>query len=243
MLGWRARLGAVVPSNNTVLEPEFWNLRPDGVTLHTARVLSYGPTPEGIARMEQAAMRACEELKAGALDVLSYACLATSLVKGPGWSAALIGEVKSRFGLPACTAAGATVAALQALGARRIAFATPYPERIHALVQPYMEASGLVVAGLANTRFADSIEVCRAPPGVAYRRAQQADTLEAEAVCIVATDFQTLPIIAALEADLGKPVVTTNQAVLWMMLGLAKAKWKPDGLGQLFERAPPADGL
>lgn len=242
MFGWRARLGAVVPSNNTVLEPEFWNLRPDGVTLHTARVLSHGPTPEGIARMQQAAMRACEELKAGALDVLSYACLATSLVQGPDWSAALVAEVRSRFGLPACTAAGATIAGLRAVGARRVAFATPYPERIHALVQPYMEASGLVVTGIANMRFADSIEVCKAPPGAAYRLARQADVAEAEAVCIVATDFQTLPIIAALEADLGKPVVTTNQAVLWMMLGLARAGWKPEGLGRLFDHAPPASG-
>jgi arylmalonate decarboxylase len=242
MLGWRARIGAIVPSNNTVLEPEFWNLRPDGVTLHCARVLSYGPTPEGITRMEQAAMRAAEELKAGVLDALSYACLATSLVKGPDWSAQILSDVKSRFGLPACTAAGATIAGLKAMGARRVAFATPYPERIHALVAPYMEASGLVVANLANTRFADSIEVCKAPPGVAYRLARQADVADADAVCIVATDFQTLPIIAALEADLGKPVVTTNQAVIWMLLGLAGADWKPDGLGRLFDHAPPRDG-
>jgi maleate cis-trans isomerase len=242
MLGWRARLGAVMPSNNTVLEPEFWNLRPDGVTLHAARVLSYGPTAEGITRMEQAAMRACEELKAGVLDALSYACLATSLVKGPDWSASFLGEVKARFGLPSCTAAGATVAALRAVGARRVAFATPYPEHIHALVQPYMEASGLAVAAMANTRFADSIEVCKAPPGVAYRLARQADVAAAEAVCIVATDFQTLPIIAALEADLGKPVITTNQAVLWMLLGLSGAGWKPGGLGRLFDHAPPAVG-
>lgn len=242
MLGWRAKLGAVIPSNNTVLEPEFWALQPDGVTLHAARVLSYGPTPEGITRMEEAALRAAEELKAGALDALSYACLATSLVKGPDWSAGLLAEVKSRFGLPACTAAGATIEALKAVGARRVAFATPYPERIHALVQPYMEASGLIVAGLANTRFPDSIEVCKAPPGVAYRLARQADTPEAEAICIVATDFQTLPIIAALEADLGKPVVTTNQAVIWMLLGLARAGWRPAGLGRLFEQAPPAAG-
>ncbi len=41
--GWRGRIGLVSPSTNTTLEPEFWRLAPEGISVHVARVYQAGP--------------------------------------------------------------------------------------------------------------------------------------------------------------------------------------------------------
>lgn len=239
MYGWRARLGVVIPSNNTVLEPEFARMVPDGVSVHAARILTAGTTPEAIVEMERNAARAVRELQAGALDVIAYACLATGLVKGQGWAEAFIAEMRRQTGLPITTAVTATIEGLQAVGAERVGLATPYPASIHCLLPPFLKQYGLRVVRDRNLDVKDAIEVCRVPSGVAYRLARDVDGPEVQAVCIVATDFQTVDIIEALEWDLGKPVVTTNQALLWRSLALAGVGRAVTGHGTLFERPAP----
>ena len=38
VLGWRCKIGVVTPSTNTVVQPEYDDMRPDGVTNHLARM-------------------------------------------------------------------------------------------------------------------------------------------------------------------------------------------------------------
>ena len=239
MYGWRAKIGVVIPSNNTVLEPEFALIAPAGVATYAARILTSGTTREGIEEMETNARRAVRELHAGGLDVIAYACLATSLVMGRGWSEDFMAQTKEDTDLPATTAATATIEGLKAVNGRKVALATPYPTKINALVQPFFEAYGLEVVAIANLPVDDHLEICAIPPSRAYRLARQADCAEADAICILATDFQTVPIIADLEKDLGKPVVTTNQALMWRSLGLAGAGAEVTGFGGLFAQSPP----
>ncbi len=243
MYGWRAKLGVIIPSNNTILEPEFARMVPDGVSVHAARILTAGTTPEAILEMERNASRALRELHAGAVDVIAYACLATALVKGPGWAERFIGEVVRDVELPATTAITATMDGLIALGATRVAVASPYPDEIHRLLPPFFEQHGIQVVRSQNLDIRDALEVCRVPSSTAYRLARQVNSPDAQGLCIVATDFQTVDIIAALECDLGKPVVTTNQALLWRALGLAGVGPAVTGYGRLFEQpTPPAKG-
>ena len=150
--GWAAKIGLVIPSNNTVIEPEFWAAKPEMVTIHSARVLSHGNTPEGIVEMEKSVARAVQELQAGRLNVIAYACLATSLVKGVEWDEAVRSRIESTTGVPSTTAAAATIAAVKATGATRIGIATPYPIRLGALVAPFFEACGLRPKTVRNSR-------------------------------------------------------------------------------------------
>ena len=235
MYGWGARIGLVIPSNNTVIEPEYWAMVPDGVSVHAARILSVGVSPEDIEKMESNAARAVEELHAGGLDVIGYACLATSLVKGRDWSETYADAVRRETGLPATTAATATVEGLKAVGAGSVVLATPYPAHINDLVAPYIESFGIEVVAVENVDLGGSLEVCKAPPDIAERLARDADRADADAICIVATDFRTIEVIAALERDLSKPVVTTNQALLWRCLRLAGVEPAIDGYGRLLD--------
>lgn len=238
MLGWRAKVGVVLPTNNTILEPEFWGMLPDGVTSHAARIMATGTDAESIETMERHSERAIGELAAGGMDAIAYGCLSTSLVKGPGWSERFESWVVEHTGIPATTAAMATIEALKAHGVRKVAIASPYPEKFGALLADFFPAYGIEVVANRSLGISDPMEVGKIPPGTVYRLAREVDTPKADAVCIVATDLETVSVIESLESDLGKPVVTTNQALVWKTLELAGVDGALSHFGSLFGIRP-----
>ena len=82
MYGWRARIGLLVPSVNTTIEPEFWQLAPAGVSVHSARMDVGGQgTPEAVRNMEQVAKRAASEVGMTRPDVVVYGCTSGSFCR------------------------------------------------------------------------------------------------------------------------------------------------------------------
>jgi maleate cis-trans isomerase len=240
LYGFRAKIGLVIPSNNTVIEPELWAMCPPEVTVHGNRILARGPSSEGIVEMEKSAGRAIEELKAGQMSVIIYACLATSLVKGPTWTREVARRIEVDTGCPGTTAATATFEALQALGTRRVAIATPYPDNIQSLLPAFVADFGLELVATRNLGIQNSLALWKIPGEQVRAFARSVDVPEAQALCIVATDLPTVGEIAALEAELGKPVVTTNQAILWKALALADIDDSVVGFGTLLSKQPKA---
>jgi len=239
MYGWRARIGLVIPTNNTVIEPEFARMMPDGVSAFAARILSSGLAADAMENMVKNSYRAVEELRSGDMSVIAYACLATTLVKGLNWTAEFTKHAEDSTGKPAVTAAIATLEGLQAQGAKRVALATPYPEHINKLLPQLFASRGIQIVSLRSVAVKDSLEVCRLAPAVAYQLARQADVKKADAVCILATDFRTIDILDALERDLGKPAVSTNQAILWRALSLGRVDGAIPGFGSLMAKTAP----
>ena len=167
------------------------------------------------------------------MDAFGYACLATSLVKGESWTGEFERWVTEATGKPAITAANATLAALQKIGVSRVALATPYPDTVNDLLPALFSGAGIQIVSLKSVAVRDSLEVCRLEPFVAYRLACDANTEDAEAVCILATDIRSIDVLGALERDLGKPAISTNQALLWHCLKVCGICARIDGFGSL----------
>lgn len=233
LYGWRAKIGIVIPSNNTVIEPEFAAMQPPGVTTHGARVLSYGNSPEGIVKMEQSAMRAVGELSAGAMSVIAYACLATTLVKGRAWNNDIIEKIVAKSNLPATTAATATFEALRALNARRVAVANAYPPRLNVFVHDYIESEGFDAVSIESLGIENSLELWNLQEDVIADLGRRARRSKMDALCFLATDLPTIGTISMLESELEVPVVTTNQALLWQCMKLTGLEPASTGFGRL----------
>ena len=233
MYGTRAKIGLIIPSNNTVIEPELAAMCPPGVTVHGNRILTHGNTPEGIVEMEKGAARAVAEFARAQMSVIAYACLATSLVKGADWTRAVADRIAVETGGKATTAALATVEAARALGATRVAVATPYTRAVQAHVVPFLEGLGLSVVATRTLDVQDSHGLWKTPPAVVEALAMSVDRDDAQAVLILSTDLPSAGSIERLEQRLGKPVVTTNQAIAWQALRLSGVADPVGGFGRL----------
>ncbi|OVZ55362.1 decarboxylase [Pigmentiphaga sp. NML080357] len=235
--GWKAKIGLIVPSTNTVNEPEFWRMAPTGVGVFAARALLLGhATQESYVAMAQAVGAAAEQLATAEIDIVAYGCTSGSFMCP---MSELVSDMQARTGKPALAAAGAVVAALRALGVRRVAVATPYVEFVNRREREFLEEYGFQVTSLQGLGLGETQEerrgIGRVPPEAIYRLARMVDRPEADAVFISCTNLASLGVIAALERDLGKPVITSNQACFWACLrrlGLGDA---PQGYGRLLE--------
>jgi maleate isomerase len=240
MFGWRARIGVLLPPGNPTVEPELYRMAPDGVSLHFARLEaspSDGP-PGGAAGMEERT-RAYREGLAGPAAALGQvrpavvvlAHTASSYALGFGSEQPLIDRIASLCGAPALLAARAALAALQHFGVKRLALGTPYPESISRQGKAYWEAAGFQVVGYH--RLPDVADIYAESEERAYLLGRRADAPDAEAVLLSGTGLPTVGVLETLERDLGKPVISSNQACLWRALRLAGVREAIPGFGRL----------
>ncbi len=219
MLGTKARIGFVVPANNTVLEPEMYGLGIDGVSFHAARVVgsrSGESSVEGLKAIVANVDAAIEALTVGGMDIIAYACLSTSLAN-KGWDKHFAERVAKIAGVPAITAFEATAAAIQHANPQALAVVTPYGPAIHALVAPALEARGIRPFCSRSLNLPGLVQVCRTPPETvrdSVLALLAGDCAGADLVAIFATDLQTFAILPQLRAQAGRAVLSTNQAMI-----------------------------
>lgn len=233
----RGKLGLITPPTNTVNEAEWSRMLPDGVTFHTHRMALHAnaASPEGRAALLEDLDAVFAMLAQARVDAIAYACTAGSMIN-PARS--LPDELTRRSGVAAVTTAAAIVDALKALGARTVSVATPYAEALNAHETEFLEENGIAVAriiglGIGAGGPSEYPLIAQTPLERVATHARDAFVPGSDALLITCTDFPTLPLIDPLEAELGVPVVTSNQATFWAMLGAAELPDRISGAGRL----------
>jgi maleate isomerase len=221
----RGRIGALVPSSNINLETDFELLLPPGVTAHFTRIGEYDPdaVPD-VDEMESFsasdAAGAARLLVAADVGVIAYGCTSGTFFRGAAFDREVRDGIAAAAGVPVVTAAGSLVAALGRLDVRRVAVAAPYVPELLDRAVAFLEESGLDVVGRACPRERlTSVGQRALGPQDAYELAMEADSPDAEAIVLSCTDLRSVEAIDAIERDCGKPVVTSNQALVIAALG------------------------
>jgi maleate cis-trans isomerase len=240
--GYRAKLGLIVPPTNTVNEAEWARMAPEGVTVHSVRMPLHADahTEAGLAALHADIAKAVADLRQARVDVVAYGCTAGSMVIPPESLPDRIGEMA---GVPGVTTAAAIVRALRDLGVRRVSVATPYHRALDEHERAFLTANGFEVLSIRGLGIGaggpqEYVRIAETPLAAVDRHARDSFVPGSDALLITCTDFPTLPLLTALEADLGVPVVTSNQATFRAAVRAAGVRGRFEGFGRLLRDLP-----
>jgi len=227
------RLGLIVPTTNTVNQAEWRRMAPPGVTFALARMPLHADTEALHADLELSIL----ELKRQTPDVIAYACTAGSLVVPLD---ALTGFMQAIAGVPCVATAPALVHACEFLGIKTVSLATPYHDALNDHEVEFFAQCGirtLSVKGLGIGAGGphEYVKIAKVPKEAVFAHCRAADVPGAQGMIVSCTDFQALEAIPRLEAELGKPVVSSNLATFWAALRAAGLRQPIAGFGRLLE--------
>jgi maleate isomerase len=235
--GWRARIGIVVPSVNTVMEPWAHRTVPTGVSVFASRMfIPPATTAETFIEMDRTdGKSAIRQLSSVFPDVIAYGCTASSIVQGLAYDAHLRAEIEETHAVPATTAAHAILTATQTLGATTVSIVSPYTDEVDAAEHRYFESAGLKILGGAHLGISDGFRLAEPEPETLLELGLRGCDARADALIVSCLNTRSHTVIAALEQTLGRPVITSTQATLWHALRLAGIKDSIPGFGRLLE--------
>lgn len=228
------RVGLLVPSSNTTIEPEFYRALPDDVTLHTARLYLTRIEPASIEKTAQELDRASSYLATADVDVIVLGATAPSFLKGLGYDRQLMAQITDTTGTPATTTSTAMLEALSALGVRRVALGSAYTDELNGIAAAFLQANGFEVVGLEGLGYVDNLQVGRLDVETAFETGRRVDSPRADAVLLACTNWQSMAIIKRLEDEIRKPVISTTQASIWAALRALGRGAEVTGYGRLF---------
>ncbi|WP_314175454.1 maleate cis-trans isomerase family protein [Streptomyces winkii] len=210
-------VGIVAPFD-FALDRELWRWVPDDVSLHLTRT-PFVPVEVSLdqARLvsEHETLReGVQALCAVAPEVVAYACTSGSFVGGAVGERSMTAAMEEAGEAPSLTTSGALLAALQEIGARRVAVVTPYTKSVTDSLEDFLGEAGIAVTGrsyLGLTR-----EIWRVPYRDVVDMARDAVAGDTpDALFISCTNLPTYDVIPQLEAELRMPVLSANQVTLW----------------------------
>ncbi len=231
----RAAIGLITLANDLTIESELNRFLPfEGVCLLATRIpRSTHGTVTSLRDMEKHLTEASKLLAPTAgLDVIAYGCTSGSMAIGPEVVAERIRE--ARPGVACADPVSAALKGLRALGCQRIAVLNPYSDEVNEVVERYVSDQGFDIVAKGSFDQRGDPRIVRVPPEAIYTAGLElAQTSKAQALFISCTALRVSPIIGRLEAALGKPVVSSNQALAWDCLRQAGCDATIEGFGQL----------
>lgn len=236
--GWRARVGVLLPAANSVIEPELYQMAPKGVTFHFARMTrsSKEISVAGLSQYGAQVEPLSEALANAKVDVFLFGCTVGSMVHGMGFDEEIVGRILKKTGKPAVTTAMAVAEAMKHLGMKKLSVITPYVDEINEKEIEFLRGCGFEVLNLrALGLLSGGIE--NVSPHEIYRFARESLKAEADGLFISCAALRTLDILEMLERDIGKPVVASIPASLWLVLRKLGIHDPINGYGQLMRMA------
>lgn len=226
------RLGFIIPSSNRMVEQELAPAAGDGVSVHIARVRMTGPHERPIDQLIPAVADAARTLDDARCDAIVFHCTANSTSEGVSGEQRLLGALRSVTRAAVTTTATAIREALDLLRARRIVLVTPYDRDVTEREAAFFDAAGSAVVGIVARSLAGSDAYCSEPPAAWGAALVDAARPDADAYVLSCANISCFSIIPQAEETLTRPLITSNQAVLWAALRATGAP-RPPRLGAL----------
>ena len=230
---WRAKIGFVVLATEQTIEEDMLHTAPQGVGIHFSRVwMENAITVKTLDTVgKELAGAAARILPNENLNVVCYACTSGSMILGEDKVAAELNK-----GAPNAIATSlitCVISALNAFSVRRIVVGTPYIDEINEMEMKYLEKRGFQVIDIHGLNITNDSTMVKVAPDFIKEFALSIDNPEAEAIFISCGALRSLDVVDEIEKAAQKPVIVSNQAMIWETLRLAGIQDRIDGYGRL----------
>lgn len=237
----RARWGVIIPSTNVMVERDFAMLCPFAVSVHTGRAYISSPSMASDAdamrlldQMDAEFDRALRDVLTAEPSRIIIAMSAEVMRRGVTAGAEFVAEVAQRAGVPVTTGPEATIAALQAIGAHRIALLTPYQAQSDELTKQYFHDSGFEVTAIHGLCCVSATDIAAVATERIVDAMRQLAQSTPDAIVQVGTNLSSVRLCAEAERWLGIPAIAMNAATMWWALRQSGIRDQRDDAGVLF---------
>jgi len=229
-----ASIGLIIPSSNRLTEPQFNSYAPAGIGVHVTRLRMTGRFRKPLSELKRPLTDAAEAISDVKPGVIVFHCTANSMESGLSHERALIEIIEQASGCPTITTAQAITQAFDQSGIRKLVLVSPYVHSTNQLEVNYLTETGYKVlheVGLGLETHAYASVTPQEWKAVVKENSRP----DADGYFLSCTNTRMIEAISDLEADLGKPVINSNQATLWACLKILGIKHSDQRLGRLFQ--------
>jgi maleate isomerase len=245
--GRKGRIGLIVLDSDLTIEPDLRRLLPEGVEIHTARVIyPRRVTGENLAIASNGAIAAVEQLLPIRPSAIAWACTSGSFFGGRVGNDQIMRRLQEAAGtIPVTTASAALVAALNTLGIKRPMVGSPYSASINERLRAFLIDNGITPAGVRGLHDGelDDYELQDVESDRLEAFIEELARTASDGVIVSCTGLATAELAPRLEAKVGKPIISSNLAILWHCWKLASLDEAPLVDSRLFRTLSRNEGV
>jgi maleate isomerase len=235
------RAGCIIPSSNRMVEQEMVAGFPADVQPHVTRLRMTGPNRGPLDVVLPRVAEATRALTDARCDVVAFHCTANSMQEGRSGEERILAAMMAAGAPHATTTATAVRRAFDALGARRVVLITPYDQGTTDHEAEFLHEAGYQVLHAKGYALDGSDAYCATPPAIWRERALEAARPDADVYFVSCANISVFGVIDELERKLDRPVVTSNQAVVWDCVTRLGALRRGTCPGRLFAHGKTAE--
>jgi len=239
-LAWRKKFGVIVPSTNTIVEPDFYRMTVPGVTPYTSRIWirdqNLGDDAAMEALLEQIRVEiqfAVERVATAEVDYMVMGMSAETFWGGMEGNREFIRNIKKWSGLDVATGAEACERALNLFGVKKIGVVTPYQPIGDENVVKFFNEIGVEVVRIKGLKCQTAVSIAHVPEEELRQSLLELDGDDVDAIVQAGTNLSMVGLADEAERWLGKPVIAINAATWWMALRENGIEDKVYGCGRL----------
>ena len=230
----QARIGLIIPSSNRLTEPQFNRYAPPGIDIHVTRLRMTGKYRKPLDELRHSLIEASEALSDVNPKIIVFHCTANSMENGLAHEAAIVEIIEQASGCPALTTAQAITRAFNHFGIKKLVLISPYVQSTNEHEVYYLREAGYTVVHELGLGL-ESHGYSAVTPEEWQKIVRENARADADGYFLSCTNTRMIEAVPAIEKEMDKPVISSNQATLWACLKRLGISHSDNRLGRLFD--------
>jgi maleate isomerase len=237
MYGWRAKVGHISASRGDSFVYEFYRMMPEGFLLMNTTGRIRKLADDHIKTQMDFIEDASIDLEQSGADVVIASGSPQWTLMGNGSEVETEKRIQGKINIPFATVITAEMEAMRAMGIRKVVVSTPHREDMNERMERFLNNAGFQVLKIGGLGCLRNTDIGAQPVYASYKLSKKLydEAPGADGVFVHCPRWPTINAVPLLEREIGKPVVCSSQATIWLALRLLKVREKIQGWGRLME--------